>query len=568
MKGCCSGSPQDDCAPCAAFGAPDSPQDACAVFGAWAPGRDVGRLAYFGLQALQHRGQESAGIACGDGETVVVKKDLGLVTQVFSESDFAALSGHVAIGHARYSTSGGAGSWEAAQPHMSAIGDEIIAVAHNGTLVNTERLRADLVERGIIFRSGTDSEVAAQLIGYFTEQTHHMRDGIRHAMELVEGAYAMVLITKDALYAFRDPCGIRPLCIGRFPDGGWCVASETCGLDIVGAAYVRDVAPGEIVRMNGEGLVSERGLRPRRPAFCIFEHVYFARPDSIFDGDTVYQSRVWMGRILAREAPADADICIGVPDSGVPGAIGFARESGIPFAEGIVKNRYVGRTFIQPTQELRQMGIRLKLNPMRASIEGRRLVVIDDSIVRGNTSKQLVQMLRDAGAAEVHLRIVSPPVAWPCFFGVDTAVQDKLVAATHSVEEVCELVGADSLAYISLDGLIDAVGMHGERGGAVLDSGVRGVPRKRDAAAGPDAGFCTACFSGRYPVRVPEDFSAGSFSAGACPRFPDDTDGDGCGSRDNGDGSDSGDNCDGSSGGSCGSDAGGNSNGGGDCGAG
>ena len=536
----------------------DSPKDECAVFGVWAPKGDAARIAYFGLQALQHRGQESAGIAAGDGETVMVKKDLGLVTRVFSESDFAALSGQVAIGHARYSTSGGAGSWEAAQPHLSAIGEEIVAVAHNGTLVNTSHLRVELIERGVSFRSATDSEVAAKLIGYYTEQTHHIREGIKHTMQMVEGAYAMVLITREALYAFRDPNGIRPLCIGRMADGGWCVASETCGLDIAGASYVRDVAPGEIVRLNGEGLVCEQGVAARRPAACIFEQVYFARPDSIFNGTTVYQSRVWMGRVLAAEAPADADICIGVPDSGIPGAIGFSRESGIPYAEGIVKNRYVGRTFIQPTQELRQMGIRLKLNPMRSAIEGRRLVVIDDSIVRGNTSRQLVQMLRDAGAAEVHLRIVSPPTAWPCFYGVDTAVQDELVAARCSVDEVCEMVGADSLAYISLGGLVKAVCMRGAAGDAVRGPGAGaarngeeegaegarggvapadgaaarcvatsagGVPCAADpeagARAGEDAGFCMACFSGRYPVRIPERFCAGSFSDGARPVFLD-----------------------------------------------
>ncbi len=543
------------CAPCPDAAADrdftvddDSPKDECAVFGVWAPKGDAARITYFGLQALQHRGQESAGIAAGDGETVMVKKDLGLVTRVFSESDFAALSGQVAIGHARYSTSGGAGSWEAAQPHLSAIGEEIIAVAHNGTLVNTSHLRVELIERGVSFRSATDSEVAAKLIGYYTEQTHHLREGIRHTMQMVEGAYAMVLITREALYAFRDPHGIRPLCIGRMADGGWCVASETCGLDIAGASYVRDVAPGEIVRLNGEGLVCEQGIPARKPASCIFEQVYFARPDSIFNGTTVYQSRVWMGRVLAAEAPADADICIGVPDSGVPGAIGFSRESGIPYAEGIVKNRYVGRTFIQPTQELRQMGIRLKLNPMRAAIEGRRLVVIDDSIVRGNTSKQLVQMLRDAGAAEVHLRIVSPPTAWPCFYGVDTAVQDELVAARCSVEEVREMVGADSLAYISLGGLVKAVCMRGAAGEAVRGpgggaaaggacGGVLGeepggegarcaaAPYAADpedgARAGEEAGFCMACFSGRYPVRIPERFCTGSFSADARPVFLD-----------------------------------------------
>ncbi len=496
----------------------DRLHDECAVFGVYDERKDVGRLVYFGLQALQHRGQESAGIAVGDGDTVMVNKDLGLVTQVFKESDFAALTGHVAIGHARYSTSGGADSWEAAQPHLSAIGEEIIALAHNGTLVNTAHLRVELIERGISFRSATDSEVAAKLIGYFTQKSHHMREGIRRTMELIEGAYAMVLITSNALYAFRDPNGIRPLVLGAFPDGGYVVASETCGLDIVGATYVRDVRPGEVIRINEEGLVSEQALPARRYTPCIFEHVYFARPDSVFDGTTIHQSRVWMGRMLAQEAPCDADVCIGVPDSGIPGAIGYSRESGIPYAQGIVKNRYVGRTFIEPTQELRNMGIRLKLNPISASIKGRRLVVIDDSIVRGNTSKQLVKMLRDAGAAEVHLRIVSPEVKWPCFYGIDTDTQDQLISANKSVEEICAFVGADSLAFLSLPGLISSIGMISSTGGQALESGKLGEPRYRcEKEDCSDAPFCTACFNGVYPVRIPEKFATRSFLEGVEP---------------------------------------------------
>lgn len=491
----------------------DRPEEECAVFGIYAPGKEVGRLTYFGLQALQHRGQESAGIAVGDHNTVVINKDLGLVTQVFKESDFAALTGHVAIGHARYSTSGGAGSWEAAQPHLSAIDDEIIALAHNGTLVNTDRLRVELINRGVGFRSATDSEVAAKLIGYFTQESHHMREGIRRTMELIEGAYAMVLTTADSLYAFRDPNGIRPLVLGEFSDkSGYVLASETCGLDIVGAKYVRDINPGEVIRINGEGLVSEQAVPPRVQAHCIFEHVYFARPDSFLDGATVYSSRVWMGRRLAQEAPAEADICIGVPDSGIPGAIGYSRESGIPYAEGIVKNRYVGRTFIQPTQELRNMGIRLKLNPMRNTIEGRRVVVIDDSIVRGNTSKQLVQMLRDAGATEVHLRIVSPEVKWPCFYGIDTDRQKQLISANNDVEGVREFVGADSLAFLSIEGLIESVGMKGSEGASVLNPGAHGIPMntwQQDDFS--DCGFCTACFNGVYPVEIPRNMWKGNF---------------------------------------------------------
>lgn len=457
---------------------PDRLEEACAVFGVFARGEDVARLTCFGLQAQQHRGQESAGIAVGDGETVLVHKDLGLVTQVFSESALAALKGHVAVGHARYSTSGGAGSWEAAQPHISAIDEVLIALAHNGTLVNTGSIRAKLVSEGVQLRSNTDSEVAAKVIGGATRQTHHLRDGIRAMMQMLEGAYAMVLASPDSLYAFRDPNGIRPLCIGRLPSGGWVVSSETCGLDIVGARYVRDVEPGEIVRFADEGMTSEQGVLPGRRASCVFEYVYFARPDSVLDGQSVYQARREMGRILAKEAPADADLVLGVPDSGLPSAMGFSIESGIPYSDGIVKNRYVGRTFIQPTQAMRQNGIRIKLNPLPSVIEGKRLVVIDDSIVRGNTSKQLVEMLRQAGAAEVHLRIVSPEVMWPCFYGIDTDTQDQLIAANMTNREMCSFIGADSLAFISLQGLHDAVRPNHE-------------------------GLCDACFSGDYAVEIP-----------------------------------------------------------------
>lgn len=466
---------------------PDRLEEACAVFGVYAKGEDVARMTCFGLQALQHRGQESAGIAVGDGETVMVAKDLGLVTQVFDESTLAALEGFVAVGHVRYSTSGASASWEAAQPHISAIDDVLIALAHNGTLVNANATRTRLIGEGVQLRSGTDSEVAAKAIGVVTQKTHHLRNGIRRAMEVLEGAYAMVLASPDSLYAFRDPHGIRPLCIGKLPDDrGWVVSSETCGLDIVGAAYVRDVEPGEIVRFNDEGMHSEQGVEARRRASCIFEYVYFARPDSVIDGMSVYQARRNMGRIIAQEAPVEADLVLGVPDSGVPPAMGYAHESGIPYADGIVKNRYVGRTFIEPTQAMRQLGIRLKLNPLPSVIAGKRLVVIDDSIVRGNTSKKLVDMLREAGAAEVHLRIVSPEVLWPCFYGIDTDTRDQLIAANMSNEEMCAFIGADSLAFISLQGL-------------------------RDSIQADHGGFCEACFSGEYPVDIPESVSRKSF---------------------------------------------------------
>ena len=459
---------------------PDRPEEACAVFGVFAPGEDVARLTCFGLQALQHRGQESAGIAVGDGETILIHKDVGLVDQVFDEEALSHLKGDVAIGHTRYSTAGGSG-WKEAQPHVSAIDKEIIALAHNGTLVDTTPQRAWLANEGVQLYGYTDSEVAARTIGVDTRRTGHIRGGIRLMMQQLHGAYAIVLVTPIALYAFRDPNGIRPLSLGKLPNGrGWVVASETCGLDAVGAEFVRDINPGEIVKASAAGLESEQGIEPGRRACCIFEYVYFARPDSVFDGEVVYHARRRMGQILAREAPvAGADLVLGVPDSGVPPALGYAQASGIPYGDGIIKNRYVGRTFIQPTQEMRQMGIRIKLNPLPSMIRGKRLVVIDDSIVRGNTSKQLVAMLRDAGAAEVHLRIVSPEVLWPCFYGIDTDTRDQLISANMSHDEACRYIGCDSLEFISLDGLHQAI------------------------HAAHD-GFCTACFSGDYPVAIPE----------------------------------------------------------------
>ena len=395
--------------------------------------------------------------------------------------------GAMAVGHTRYGTTG-ATNRANCQPIEVNHQKGRLALAHNGTLVNTNDLRVKTVEEGIQLRAGTDSEIAAKLIGLYTQQTSHIRSGIKRAMEVIEGAYAMVLASPTALYAFRDPNGIRPLCIGKLPDDrGWVVSSETCGLDIVGAKYVRDVEPGEIVRFNKEGVTSEQGVEPRKRASCIFEYVYFARPDTVLDGQSVYQARRNMGRILAREAPADADLVLGVPDSGIPSAMGFAFESGIPYSDGIVKNRYVGRTFIQPTQAMRQLGIRLKLNPLPSVIRGKRLVVIDDSIVRGNTSKKLIEMLRDAGATEVHMRIVSPEVMWPCFYGIDTDTRDQLIAANMTNDEMCEWMGADSLAFISLQGLRDS------------------LPDVRTP------GYCEACFSGEYPVDIPAYTARNSF---------------------------------------------------------
>lgn len=508
---------------------PDSDQlhEECGIFGVWAPDRDVARLTYFGLRALQHRGQESAGIAVGDGGTVMVRKDLGLLDRVFSNADLSTLSGQLAVGHVRYGTAG-AKSWEASQPHLSTINSVIIALAHNGTLVNTDELRRQLIELGVPFLSNSDSEVATKLIGYFTQRTGHLREGIRKTMELIRGGYAMALINEEALYAFRDPHGIRPLVLGRLTSdegvaaadaaaaasalpsdaksaddlvgdevvasaAGWVVTSETCALDIIGAEYVRDIRPGEILRISKEGLVSEQGVpAAEKTAHCIFEQVYFARPDSIMDGKSIYACRYDMGRKLALECPVEADMVIGTPDSGLPSAEGYAFESGIPYGTGLIKNRYVARTFIEPTQELRAMGVRLKLNPLKDVIEGKRIVVVDDSIVRGTTMVQLVRMLRQAGAKEIHVRINSPEDIWPCFYGVDTGEQSQLISATKTVDEICEFIGADTLAFLSVDALLECV---------------------------PKAGYCTACFTGEYPVAIPESFGRDKFIEGYEPRL-------------------------------------------------
>jgi len=470
---------------------PDHPEEACGVFAVYAPGEDVARLTYFGLHALQHRGQESAGIAVGDNETVTVTKNLGLVSRVFKESDLDSLPGDVAIGHTRYSTTGSSTSWENAQPHLSAIGHQVIALAHNGNLVNTAELRDALKVQGIRFRSTTDSEVMTTLVGYFTQKTNHIREGIRETMKLIKGAYAVVLTTENAVYAFRDPNGVRPLVLGKLDDRGWIVASETCALDIVGAEYVRDIGPGEMIKLSSAGVEAEQAVPAEKPSLCMFEFVYFARPDSEMCGCSLYEARRNMGAALAAEAPVEADLVIGVPDSGVPAAVGYATVSGIPYGEGLAKNRYVGRTFISPSQTIRQQGIRLKLNPLKHAIAGKRLIVVDDSIVRGNTTRKLVRLLRDAGAAEVHMRITSPPVQWPCFYGIDTDSQEQLIAASKSVEEIRDHIGADSLAYLSLPAMVEATG-------ACADN------------------FCLACFNGEYPVEIPESVKAGKLALESC----------------------------------------------------
>ncbi len=453
----------------------DRPGEACGVFGVYAPGRDAASLVYFGLFALQHRGQESAGIATSDGETLTVFKDLGLVAQVFDESSLAGLEGHIAIGHTRYSTTGTT-RWENAQPTHRQVGSTSVALGHNGNLTNTSALAATLGSGSV----GTDSELMAEAIARAVQDGRSDARGLERALVATlptfEGAFSLVVMDQGHLVGVRDPHGFRPLTLGRLDADGWVLASETAALDIVGAEPVRDVAPGEMVVIDAGGLRSLWPFPPARPTLCVFEFVYFARPDSVIDGRTVHAARQEMGRILATEHPVAADVVVPVPESGIPAAEGYARTSGIPYADGLVKNRYVGRTFIEPTQMLRDRGIRLKLNPIPATVDGRRVVLVDDSIVRGSTTRQLVQMMRDAGALEVHLRISSPPYRWPCFYGMDTSDATKLLAARVAVDDIAGELGADSVGYLSLDGLLAAVG-GGDR-------------------------FCTACLSGDYPTDI------------------------------------------------------------------
>lgn len=458
------------------------PQDACGVFGVWAPGEDVAKLTYYGLYALQHRGQESAGIATSDGSRLLVYKDMGLVSQVFDERSLASLSGHLAVGHCRYSTTGGS-TWENAQPTLDGHMGSTVALAHNGNLINTAELRDLLTGRRVEGRRGelargntTDTAIVTAMLAEDPDRT--VEAAAMEVLPLLRGAFCFVFIDEHTLYAARDPQGIRPLVVGRL-ERGWVVASETAALDIVGASFVREVEPGELIVIDEEGLRSRR-FAEAAPKGCVFEYVYLARPDTTIAGRVVHESRVAMGRTLAREHPVDADLVMPTPESGTPAAIGYAQESGIPYGQGLVKNSYVGRTFIAPSQTIRQLGIRLKLNPLREVIRGKRLVVVDDSIVRGNTQRALVRMLREAGAAEVHVRISSPPVRWPCFYGIDFATRAELIATGLGVDEVCNSIGADSLGYISEEGMVEATGQSRER-------------------------LCTACFTGSYPVPLPED---------------------------------------------------------------
>ncbi|HEX2315043.1 MAG TPA: amidophosphoribosyltransferase [Thermomonospora sp.] len=466
------------------------PQDACGVFGVWVPPdeatrAEVSKLTYYGLYALQHRGQESAGIAVSDGDRIVVFKDMGLVAQVFDESVLNTLRGHVAVGHCRYSTTGSP-TWENAQPTFRSTEAGGLALTHNGNLINTPELAARLAS-GTGLTGTSDTEVLTALLA--------TRPGGPFAaaaeiLPVTRGAYSLVFMDEQTLYAARDPEGIRPLVLGRLPVAGhaghggetrqgWAVASETAALDIVGAQFVREIEPGEMIAIDERGLRSQRFAEPR-PKGCLFEYVYLARPDTTIAGRNVQSTRVEVGRLLAKEHPVEADMVIPTPESGTPAAIGYAEQSGIPYGQGLVKNSYVGRTFIQPSQTIRQRGIRLKLNPLREAIAGKRLVVVDDSIVRGNTQRAIVAMLREAGAAEVHVRISSPPVAWPCFYGIDFATRAELIAGNLNVEEIRASLGADSLGFISLDALISATRIAKDR-------------------------LCRACFDGEYPIPVEED---------------------------------------------------------------
>ena len=446
----------------------------CGVVGVYAPGEDVARIAFFGLFALQHRGQESVGIATSDGERMQVRTSMGLVGQAFEEDDLTRLLGKMAVAHTRYSTTG-SNSLQNAQPIVSRGPNIELALAHNGNVINAVELKQELLGWGCTFSSTSDSEIVAHLMANAPATSWSER--VSYCMRRLRGAYSLAVMTNDALLGIRDPLGVRPLCVGRL-NGGWVIASETCALDHIGAEYVRDVRPGEAVMVDGDGLrtVYQKELE-RPPAACIFEYIYFARPDSILDGKLVYTARMAMGAELAREFPVGADMIIGVPDSATAAAVGYSQESGIPFGEGVVKNRYVGRTFILPDQRLRDLGVRWKLNPLPEIIRDKRLVVVDDSIVRGTTTPHVVGLLKKGGAKEVHLRICAPPIMWPCHFGIDLATRRELLAANKTVEEIRQFVGADSLGYLSHQRLLRAVG----------------IPRDN---------VCMGCFTGDYPIPV------------------------------------------------------------------
>ena len=480
----------------------DGPRDECGVFGLYAPGHEVARLSYFALYALQHRGQESAGIAAADrGGHIVTRRELGLVSQVFSENDLRTLAGELAIGHVRYSTTG-SNAWENSQPVQRSEGTNgsrrEVALAHNGNLINALELHEELLERGVSFSSTSDSEIIAALIA--THPAEQVEDAVAAILPRLRGAFSIVAMTKDRVIAFRDPHGLRPLAIGIIPAGPgesephYCVASESCAFDIIGARYLRDVEPGEVVTLGEKGLESRMVMGGERRAFCVFEYIYFARPDSRMNDQVLQVARGRMGEILWREAPVEADMVVAVPDSGNAAARGLARAAGLPQDDGFVKNRYVARTFIQPGQELRKHGLRLKFNPLPEVVEGKRLVVVDDSIVRGNTTRQIVQMLRDSGAAEVHMRISAPPIKHPCHYGIDMSTREEMIAHGRTTEQVAAELGCDSLHYLSMEGVYEAVGA-------------------------TRATHCDACFTGEYPL-AGSDGAAGKYSLEEAPLEP------------------------------------------------
>jgi amidophosphoribosyltransferase len=457
-------------------------KESCGVVGIYAPGEDVARLTYFALYSLQHRGQESAGIATSDGHMANVHKSMGLVAQVFTEENLHPLKGYIAIGHNRYSTSGSS-KLKNAQPYVIETWYGPLGVAHNGNLTNAASLRRDLLQTGVGLRSSSDSEVITQLLAGCKGETWEER--IAQFMRRAEGAYSLTILTRKALFAVRDPWGFRPLCYGRL-GGGWVIASESCALDTIGAEYVREIEPGEIITVDDYGLRSVQGREPEKRSLCTFEHIYFARPDSLFDGHVIHQVRQALGKEVAREHPVDGDVVVAVPDSAIPAAIGYALESGIPFTEGLIKNRYIGRTFIQPSDRLRRAGVALKFNPLTDNLAGKRIILVDDSVVRGTTSGPLVRLLRQAGASEVHIRVSSPPIRFPCFMGVDMATHRELIASRMTVPEIERYLGCDSLGYLSLDGMMRAIGEASEA-------------------------YCNACFTGRYPLELGDQLGKEGF---------------------------------------------------------
>ncbi|HBT20749.1 MAG TPA: amidophosphoribosyltransferase [Peptococcaceae bacterium] len=453
----------------------DKVRDECGIFGIYGPGRRVSRITYYGLHALQHRGQESAGIGVSNGKDIKVYKGMGLVTEVFNESILKELKGKIAVGHVRYSTTGSS-SIINAQPMVFRYYWGMAAFAHNGNLVNSNELENKLGEKGAIFQSTSDTEIIANLIARCEEKD--VLSAVKKVVSTLEGAYSLIIMTQDKLIAVRDSYGFRPLCLGDL-DGSPVVASETCALNTVGAKFVRDIKPGEIVVIDENGIDSIFIENRERQGLCVFEYVYLARPDSNIDGKNVNLVRLELGRQLAKEAKIDADMVISVPDSGTSAAIGYAQEANLPYMPGLIKNRYVGRTFIQPTQKMRDLGVRLKLNPVREILNGKRVIMIDDSIVRGTTSRKIVQLVREAGAKEVHMMASSPPIKYPCYYGIDTSSREELIAAQKSIDEICMHIGADSLHYLSLEGLIKAVGLPKEK-------------------------ICVACFNGDYLTEIPQ----------------------------------------------------------------